>query len=91
MTSPFFSSCVADVHCPTLRSIGPPLIAKIEGPRLGESATFDCPNGYRLEGTTGMTCQYNGKFYRDFPFISLKIKHVFTIIESFFLFMNLML
>ncbi|XP_058793093.1 locomotion-related protein Hikaru genki isoform X2 [Phymastichus coffea] len=58
---------VADVHCPTLRSIGPPLISKIEGPRLGESASFDCPSGYRLEGTAAMTCQYNGKWSADVP------------------------
>lgn len=44
-----------------LSAAEPPLIAKIEGPRLGESATFECPHGYRLEGASSMTCQYNGE------------------------------
>ena len=55
-------SSIADVHCPTLSVTEPPLIAKIEGPRLGESATFECPHGYRLEGASSMTCQYNGEY-----------------------------
>ncbi|XP_023247580.1 locomotion-related protein Hikaru genki-like [Copidosoma floridanum] len=51
---------VVDVHCPQLKKPEPPLIAKIEGPRLGEAATFECPHGYRLEGASAITCQYNG-------------------------------
>ncbi|XP_008216309.1 locomotion-related protein Hikaru genki [Nasonia vitripennis] len=58
---------VVDVHCPMLSATEPPLIAKIEGPRLGESATFECPHGYRLEGASSMTCQYNGKWSADVP------------------------
>ncbi|KAJ8664696.1 hypothetical protein QAD02_006358 [Eretmocerus hayati] len=57
---------VVDVHCSTL-SIEPPLIARIEGPRLGETATFECPSGYRIEGPSSIKCQYNGKWSSRVP------------------------
>jgi len=38
----------------------PPLISRIGGSRMGNSAVFECPVGYRLEGASRITCQYNG-------------------------------
>lgn len=38
----------------------PPLISRIGGNRIGDNAIFECPMGYRLEGASGITCQYNG-------------------------------
>ncbi|XP_033223467.1 locomotion-related protein Hikaru genki [Belonocnema kinseyi] len=58
---------VVDVHCPTLAPPQPPLIGKTEGARMGQSAHFECPPGYRLEGVPSMTCQYNGKWSAEVP------------------------
>ncbi|XP_076230235.1 locomotion-related protein hikaru genki isoform X4 [Nomia melanderi] len=58
---------VVDVQCPILSLPEPPLLGKIEGARMGHGAVFECPVGYRLEGATGITCQYNGKWSADMP------------------------
>ncbi|XP_024947531.1 locomotion-related protein Hikaru genki isoform X2 [Cephus cinctus] len=58
---------VLDVHCPSLPTLTPPLIGKIEGARMGQSATFECPEGHRLEGVSSMTCQYNGQWSAKVP------------------------
>ncbi|XP_015437862.1 PREDICTED: locomotion-related protein Hikaru genki [Dufourea novaeangliae] len=58
---------VVDVQCPVLTPPEPPLLGKIEGARMGHGAVFECPIGYRLEGATGITCQYNGKWSADIP------------------------
>lgn len=58
---------IVDVQCPALGTLPPPLIGKIEGARMGHAAIFECPNGYRLEGATGITCQYNGKWSAEVP------------------------
>ncbi|EFN89876.1 Locomotion-related protein Hikaru genki [Harpegnathos saltator] len=34
---------------------------------MGHSAVFECPIGYKLEGASGITCQYNGKWSADVP------------------------
>ncbi|XP_012224718.1 locomotion-related protein Hikaru genki [Linepithema humile] len=56
---------VTDVQCSVLSVPEPPLISHIEGSRMGQSATFECPVGYRLDGASGITCQYNGKWSAD--------------------------
>ncbi|XP_014487634.1 PREDICTED: locomotion-related protein Hikaru genki isoform X3 [Dinoponera quadriceps] len=55
---------VVDVQCPvlTVPGGGSPLISRIEGRRMGHSAIFECPMGYRLEGASSITCQYNGEW-----------------------------
>ncbi|XP_012287414.1 locomotion-related protein Hikaru genki isoform X2 [Orussus abietinus] len=58
---------VIDVHCPTLNPPAPPLIGKIEGARMGQSAAFECPLGHRLEGASRITCQYNGVWSAEVP------------------------
>lgn len=58
---------VTDVQCPGLDAPEPPLISRIEGSRLGHSAIFECPVGYRLEGASRITCQYNGKWSTEVP------------------------
>jgi len=52
--------CFADVQCSVLAVPEPPLISHIGGSRIGDNAIFECPMGYRLEGASGITCQYNG-------------------------------
>lgn len=58
--SSYFDFNFADVQCPVLDVPKPPLISRIEGSRMGHSAVFECPVGYRLEGASSITCQYNG-------------------------------
>ncbi|XP_043287021.1 locomotion-related protein Hikaru genki isoform X2 [Venturia canescens] len=58
---------VVDVHCPTIRPGVAPLIARIEGTRMGQNADFECSAGYRLEGLRSITCQYNGKWSGEVP------------------------
>ncbi|XP_071559767.1 locomotion-related protein Hikaru genki isoform X2 [Temnothorax nylanderi] len=58
---------VIDVQCPVLEVPEPPLISRVEGSRMGHSAVFECPEGYRLEGAPSITCQYNGKWSTEVP------------------------
>lgn len=58
---------VIDVQCSVLTAPEPPLLSRIEGSRMGHSALFECPAGYRLDGASGITCQYNGKWSADVP------------------------
>ncbi|XP_018341708.1 PREDICTED: locomotion-related protein Hikaru genki [Trachymyrmex septentrionalis] len=58
---------VVDVQCPVLNVPEPPLISRIGGSRMGNSAIFECPVGYRLEGASRITCQYNGKWSTEMP------------------------
>ncbi|XP_011635095.1 locomotion-related protein Hikaru genki [Pogonomyrmex barbatus] len=58
---------VIDVQCSVLEIPDPPLISRIEGSRMGHNAVFECPAGYRLEGASTITCQYNGKWSADVP------------------------
>ncbi|XP_025602544.2 locomotion-related protein Hikaru genki isoform X1 [Athalia rosae] len=58
---------VVDVHCPTIGQPAAPLSGKIEGARMGQSAMFKCPKGYRLEGAPNITCQYNGVWSAEVP------------------------
>ncbi|KAL6256383.1 hypothetical protein P5V15_012497 [Pogonomyrmex californicus] len=58
---------VIDVQCSVLEIPDPPLISRIEGSRMGHNAVFECPAGYRLEGASAITCQYNGKWSADVP------------------------
>lgn len=60
--------CFADIQCSVLAVPEPPLISHIGGSRIGDNAIFECPMGYRLEGASGITCQYNGtKRHASFP------------------------
>nr|XP_050857993.1 locomotion-related protein Hikaru genki isoform X2 [Vespula vulgaris] len=58
---------VVDVQCPVINLPEGPLVGKIEGARMGHSANFECPLGYRLEGASMITCQYNGMWSGDIP------------------------
>lgn len=58
---------VIDVQCSVLAVPEPPLISDIGGSRIGDNAIFECPMGYRLEGASGITCQYNGKWSASVP------------------------
>lgn len=58
---------VVDVQCSVLSVPEAPLNGYIEGSRMGHSARFECPVGYRLEGASGITCQYNGKWSAYVP------------------------
>ncbi|XP_072755351.1 locomotion-related protein Hikaru genki isoform X2 [Anoplolepis gracilipes] len=58
---------VVDVRCPVLTEPEPPLISHIGSNRIGDNAIFECPEGYRLEGASGVTCQYNGKWSANVP------------------------
>ncbi|XP_046434137.1 locomotion-related protein Hikaru genki isoform X1 [Neodiprion virginianus] len=58
---------VVDIHCPTIEQPVAPLSGKIEGARMGQSATFKCPEGYRLQGAPNITCQYNGLWSAAVP------------------------
>ncbi|XP_034941664.1 locomotion-related protein Hikaru genki [Chelonus insularis] len=58
---------VVDIHCPTLSSITSPMTAKIQGTRMGHKAEFRCPDGYRLEGSRVLSCQYNGRWSNEVP------------------------
>lgn len=71
LTTLIFFSYLADVQCSVLGVPEPPLIGRIEGSRMGHSAVFECPTGYRLEGASGITCQYNGKRKRYAKLCSL--------------------
>lgn len=57
-----------------MNKLPPTLHTKIEGNRMGQTAAFDCALGYRLEGSSSMTCQYNGKIHKltDFTFFDMK-------------------
>ena len=37
-----------------------PLKSRVEGNKLGQKAYFQCPLGYRLNGTANLTCQASG-------------------------------
>jgi hypothetical protein len=39
----------------------PYLTSRVEGTRLGQVAVFQCPIGFRLNGTSNLTCQASGK------------------------------
>ncbi|XP_074100679.1 locomotion-related protein hikaru genki [Cotesia typhae] len=57
---------VIDLHCPTL-TVASPMISRIQGTRMGHKAEFECPDGYRLEGSQRLNCQYNGRWSSEVP------------------------
>ena len=75
-----------DVHCRMFKTPEPPLIVKLEGPRLGEGATFECPHGYRLLGVSSITCQYNGELLLICIVCSFRLLYT-TLILSLYIWM----
>jgi hypothetical protein len=49
------------VHCEPMEINDPYLTSRVEGTRLGQVAVFQCPIGFRLNGTSNLTCQASGK------------------------------
>jgi hypothetical protein len=64
----------------------PYLTSRVEGTRLGQVAVFQCPIGFRLNGTSNLTCQASGKSHFDvvleFYFMCLKV-NLFSFRDSF--------
>ncbi|XP_065340544.1 locomotion-related protein Hikaru genki-like [Cloeon dipterum] len=51
---------VKAIHCPLLEVIDPHVTARIEGSRMGHTASFQCPVGFFLNGTSNLTCEATG-------------------------------
>jgi len=49
----------------------PYLTSRVEGTRLGQVAVFQCPIGFRLNGTSNLTCQASGKLNSVLPMSKL--------------------
>ncbi|XP_039286305.1 locomotion-related protein Hikaru genki [Nilaparvata lugens] len=61
---------ITAVHCESLdRQVeaDKQLKAHVEGTRLGQSAIFQCPVGFRLNGTANLTCQASGEWSSRVP------------------------
>ncbi|XP_075229596.1 locomotion-related protein Hikaru genki-like [Lycorma delicatula] len=61
---------VTAVHCDSLErqfNSTSHLTARIEGTRLGQTAVFQCPIGYKLNGTANLTCQASGEWSSRLP------------------------
>lgn len=50
----------AAVHCDPISTSSPLLTMRVDGTRLGQTAVFQCPVGYRVNGTSNLTCQASG-------------------------------
>ncbi|KAJ3629524.1 hypothetical protein MTP99_013915 [Tenebrio molitor] len=48
---------VAAVHCDPISVSGPHLTVRVEGTRLGHTAIFQCPMGFKVNGAANLTCQ----------------------------------
>lgn len=63
LSNTFVHLTVTAVHCDSLEGqidSKSHLTARIEGTRLGQTAVFQCPIGYKLNGTANLTCQASG-------------------------------
>lgn len=49
------------VHCEPIAVSGMHISVRVEGTRLGHTAVFQCPVGFRVNGTANLTCQASGK------------------------------
>ncbi|XP_067012252.1 locomotion-related protein Hikaru genki [Anabrus simplex] len=59
---------VEAVHCePIDVNSDPYLTARVEGSRLGHVAIFQCPIGFKLNGTSNLTCQASGLWSSPIP------------------------
>ncbi|XP_063225322.1 locomotion-related protein Hikaru genki [Bacillus rossius redtenbacheri] len=58
---------VTAVHCEPLEPDDPRLTSRVEGTRLGQLATFQCPAGHRLRGAASITCQASGQWSGPTP------------------------
>ncbi|KAF4518189.1 hypothetical protein B566_EDAN005914 [Ephemera danica] len=55
------------VHCEPLEVDDPHVTAHVEGSRLGHTAIFQCPVGYRINGTANITCHASGQWSGPAP------------------------
>jgi hypothetical protein len=51
----------AAVHCDPISVSGPHLTVRVEGTRLGHTAIFQCPMGFKVNGAANLTCQASGE------------------------------
>nr|XP_015833029.1 PREDICTED: locomotion-related protein Hikaru genki isoform X2 [Tribolium castaneum] len=58
---------VAAVHCDPISVSGPHLTIRVEGTRLGHTAIFQCPMGFKVNGAANLTCQASGKWSAPVP------------------------
>ncbi|XP_066156944.1 locomotion-related protein Hikaru genki isoform X2 [Euwallacea fornicatus] len=58
---------VASITCEPIKVSGQHLTVRVEGTRLGHSATFQCPLGYYVSGSPNLTCQASGKWSYPVP------------------------
>ncbi|XP_065172181.1 locomotion-related protein Hikaru genki [Atheta coriaria] len=58
---------VAAVHCEPISVSGMHLTVRIEGTRLGHTAVFQCPVGFKIKGHANITCQASGKWSDAVP------------------------
>ncbi|PNF36286.1 hypothetical protein B7P43_G05854 [Cryptotermes secundus] len=56
------------VHCEPMEINDPYLTSRVEGTRLGQVAVFQCPIGFRLNGTSNLTCQASGRWSAPVPY-----------------------
>ncbi|XP_023704995.2 locomotion-related protein Hikaru genki [Cryptotermes secundus] len=59
---------VTAVHCEPMEINDPYLTSRVEGTRLGQVAVFQCPIGFRLNGTSNLTCQASGRWSAPVPY-----------------------
>lgn len=57
----FYFELFAAVHCDPVSVSGPHLTVRVEGTRLGHTAIFQCPIGFKVDGAANLTCQASGK------------------------------
>lgn len=50
------------VHCEAITVSEEHLTVRVEGTKLGHNAIFQCPVGYRINGSPNVTCQASGKW-----------------------------
>jgi hypothetical protein len=58
---------VSAVHCDPISVSGPHLTVRVEGTRLGHTAIFQCPMGFKVNGAANLTCQASGKWSAPVP------------------------
>lgn len=58
---------VAAIHCGPISVSSMHLTVRVEGTRLGHTAIFQCPVGFRINGSANLTCQASGKWSSSVP------------------------
>ncbi|KAB0796627.1 hypothetical protein PPYR_10688 [Photinus pyralis] len=58
---------VAAVHCGPISVSSMHLTVRVEGTRLGHTAIFQCPIGFKVNGNANLTCQASGKWSSSVP------------------------